>query len=219
MTLTSILLLLLQDHKKKKWHSRIEKKFSHIRYVAPSLTLRRSVMHTGQLFPAVCFWKNLIPDAVKYWFSLTSVKALIFLLWLNNLSNKIFFAFLGFHKLSHTHTFLSHCRVFVHAFLLYPSYGSCCQIAWAWIGFIMATRGATMVSWKLTRQLFLWLRLLFVERVEKWRSPRARWKNRENFLASANKMQATFLLFTKRFLIQEMLDCIVYNSFDVRVIR
>ena len=32
-------------------------------------------MHTGQLFPAVCFWKNLIPDAVKYWFSLTSVKA------------------------------------------------------------------------------------------------------------------------------------------------
>ena len=93
MTLTSILLLLLQDHKKKKWHSRIEKKFSHIRYVAPSLTLRRSVMHTGQLFPAVCFWKNLIPDAVKYWFSLTSVKALIFLLRLNNLSNKIFLPF------------------------------------------------------------------------------------------------------------------------------
>ena len=50
-------------------------------------------MHTGQLFPAVCFWKNLIPDAVKYWFSLTSVKALIFLLWLNNLSNKIFLPF------------------------------------------------------------------------------------------------------------------------------
>ena len=50
-------------------------------------------MHTGQLFPAVCFWKNLIPDAVKYWFSLTSVKALIFLLRLNNLSNKIFLPF------------------------------------------------------------------------------------------------------------------------------
>ena len=29
-------------------------------------------------------------------------------------------------------------------------------------------------SWKLTRQLFLWLRLLFVERIGKWRSPRAR---------------------------------------------
>ena len=61
-------------------------------------------MHTRQLFPAVCFWKNLIPDAVKYWFSLTSVKALIFLLRLNNLSNNIFFfAFLGFHKWWHAH--------------------------------------------------------------------------------------------------------------------
>ena len=34
-----------------------------------------------------------------------------------------------------------------------------------------------------------------------------------------NEIQANFLLFTKRFLIQEMLDCIVYSSFDVRVIR
>ena len=32
-------------------------------------------------------------------------------------------------------------------------------------------------------------------------------------------VQANFLLFTKRFLIQEMLDGIVYSSFDVRVIR
>ena len=103
-------------------------------------------MHTGQLFPAVCFWKNLIPDAVKYWFSLTSVKALIFLLRLNNLSNKIFFAFLGFHKWSHTHTLISHCRVFVHFFLLFPTYGCCCCYTKSLeIGFIMATRGATMM--------------------------------------------------------------------------
>ena len=60
---------------------------------ALSLTLRRPVMHTRQLFLTVCFWKDLIPDAVKYWFSLTSVKALIFLLRLNNLSNKIFLPF------------------------------------------------------------------------------------------------------------------------------
>ena len=61
-------------------------------------------MHTGQLFPAVCFWKNLIPDAVKYWFSLTSVKALIFLLRLNNLSNKIFLCLFGLPKMiSHAH--------------------------------------------------------------------------------------------------------------------
>ena len=175
-------------------------------------------MHTGQLFPAVCFWKNLIPDAVKDWFSLTSVTALIFLLRINNLSNEIFFTFLGFHKWSHTHTFLSPYRVVVHA----------CPQPMAVVavipnslelGVIMARRGATMMIMELTRQLFLWLRLLFVERVEKWRSPRACWKNRENFLASANEMQVTFLLFTKRFLIQEMLDCIVYSSFDVRVIR
>ena len=31
--------------------------------------------------------------------------------------------------------------------------------------------------------------------IEKLRSPRARWKNRENVLASANEIQANFLLF------------------------
>ena len=36
----------------------------------------------------------------------------------------IIFAFLGFHKWSHT--FLPHCRVFVHAFLLPPTCGCCC---------------------------------------------------------------------------------------------
>ena len=102
-------------------------------------------MHTGQLFPAVCFWKNLIPDAVKYWFSLTSVKALIFLLRLNNLSNKIFLPFWASIN-DDTHTFLSHCRVFVHAFLLSPTYGCCCCYSKSLeLGFIMATRGATMM--------------------------------------------------------------------------
>ena len=92
-------------------------------------------MHTEQLFPAVCFWKNL-----------TSVKALIFILQLNNLSNKIFFAFLGFHKWSHTHTFLSHCRVFGHAFLLSLTYGCCCCYSKSFeLGFIRPTRGATMM--------------------------------------------------------------------------
>ena len=47
----------------------------------------------------------------------------------------------------------------------------------------------------------------------------ARWKNRKNVLASANEIQANLLLITKRFHIQEMLDCIVFSSFDVRVIR
>ena len=47
----------------------------------------------------------------------------------------------------------------------------------------------------------------------------ARWKNRKNVLASANETQANLLLITKRFHIQEMLNCIVFSSFDVRVIR
>ena len=36
---------------------------------------------------------------------------------------------------------------------------------------------------------------------------RALWKNRENVMASANKIQANPLLITKRFHIREMLDC------------
>ena len=47
----------------------------------------------------------------------------------------------------------------------------------------------------------------------------ARRKNRKNVLASAKEIQANLLLITKRFQIQEMLDCIVFSSFDVRVIR
>ena len=169
-------------------------------------------MHTGQLFSAVCFWKNLIPDAVKYWFSLTSVKALIFLLRLNNLSNKIFLPFwASINDLTRTPSF--HIAVS-------SSMPSSCPQPMAVVAVIPNRLSLVSLwlreaqrwwSWKLTRQLFLWLRLLFVERVEKWRSPRACWKNRENFLASANEMQVTFLLFTKRFLIQEMLDCIVYS--------
>ena len=67
------------------------------------------------------------------------------------------------------------------------------QIAWSlvWLWLREAQR---WWSRKLTRQLLLWLRLLFVERVQKWRSPRTYWKNRENVLASANEIHAIFLL-------------------------
>ena len=153
-------------------------------------------MHTGQLFPAVCFWKNLIPDAVKYWFSLTSVKALIFLLRLNNLSNKIFWPFwASINDLTRTPSF--HIAVS-------SSMPSSCPQPMAVVAVIPNRLSLVSLwlreaqrwwSWKLTRQLFLWLRLLFVEIVEKWRSPRARWKNRENVLA-LNEIQANFLLFT-----------------------
>ena len=142
---------------------------------ALSLTLRRPVMHTRQVFLTVCFWKDLIPDAVKYWFSLTSVKALIFLLRLNNLSNKIFLPFwASINDLTRTPSF--HIAVS-------SSMPSSCPQPMAVVAVIPNRLSLVSLwlreaqrwwSWKLTRQLFLWLRLLLVERVEKWRSPRAR---------------------------------------------
>ena len=48
---------------------------------------------------------------------------------------------------------------------------------------------------------------------------RARWKNCKNILVSANEIQENLPLITKIFHIQEMLDCIVFSSIDVRVIR
>ena len=76
------------------------------------------------------------------------------------------------------------------------------QIAWSLV-LLWLREAQRWWSRKLTRQLLLWLRLLFVERVQKWRSPRTYWKNRENVPASANEIQAIFLLFTKRFLIPQ----------------
>ena len=67
------------------------------------------------------------------------------------------------------------------------------QIAWSLV-LLWLREAQRWWSRKLTRQLLLWLRLLFVERVQKWRSPRTYWKNRENVLASANEIQAIFLL-------------------------
>ena len=49
--------------------------------------------------------------------------------------------------------------------------------------------------------------------------PRDCWKNCENVLALVNEIQANFLLITKRLNIQEMLNCVVYSSFDVCVIQ
>ena len=173
-------------------------------------------MHTEQNyhFPAVCFWKNLISDAVKYWFSLTSVKALIFLLGLDikTFQTRFFFGFLGFHKIFVNDLTLSpHCHVFVNAFLLPPTYGCCwCfskslelgillwlwQVQWWW-------------SWKLTHQLFLWLHSLFVEN-----------QALLSLLEELQKRPGLGERDSRKFSdIQEMLDCVVYRSFNVHMIR
>ena len=169
-------------------------------------------MHTKQLFPAVCFCKDLIPDA------------LIFLLWLNTLFKQDFFAFLGFHKWSLT--FLPHCRVFVlHGFSLRPPppppHTTCPQPMA--VAAVIPNRLSLVFhygyEWRNDNDpgnLHLHANSSF-DYVQKLRSPRARWKNRVNVLATENKIKANFLLITKRLHIQEMFDCIDFSSFKVCV--
>ena len=89
------------------------------------------------LFPKGCD-SLLIPDAVKNRFSVTSVKALIFLLRLKNFTKyKIFLPFwASINDLTRTPSF--HMAVLWLLLLFF-------QITWASVGFIMATRGATMM--------------------------------------------------------------------------
>ena len=139
-------------------------------------------MHTEQNyhFPAVCFRKDLISDAVKYWFSLTSVKALIFLLGLDieNFQTRFFLAFWASIKFLLMISHFPHIAMSLFMPFSCPlptSYGCCwCfskslelgislwlqEVQWRW-------------SWKLTSQLFLWLHSLLVERVEKSSSPQS----------------------------------------------
>ena len=78
----------------------------------------------------------------------------MFLLRLNNFSNKIFLPFWASIN-DDMHTLLSHCRVFVHAFLLSPTYGCfCCYSKLLEFGFIMATRGATMTIMEIDSPTF-----------------------------------------------------------------
>ena len=181
-------------------------------------------MHTGQLFPAVCFWKNLIPDAVKYWFSLTSVLKSIFLSRLNNLSNKIFFwpFWASRNDLTRTLSFhiAWHWRVFVHAFLLSSTYGCCCCYSKSLeLGFITAARGATMMIVEIDSPTFPLITFIIrgkSRKVKVSQSPLEEWRKRPG-LSERNSSKFFALLFDSK--IREMLDCIVYSSFDIRVIR
>ena len=83
------------------------------------------------------------------------------------------------------------------------------QIAWAWFHFGYERcndddRGHRLANFSFDQVHYSWKEL------KNQGSPRARWKNRENVLASANKIQANFLLFTERFHIQKMPDCILF---------
>ena len=138
-------------------------------------------MHAEQNyhFPAVCFWKDLISDAVKYWFSLTSVKALIFLLGLNVKTSQTRF-FLAFWASIKFLLMISH---FPHIAMSLSMPSSCPQP--------MAVAGVfpnhlSLVfhygykrcndddhgNWH-AMQLFLWLHSLLVKRVEKSGSPQS----------------------------------------------
>ena len=98
------------------------------------------------------------------------------------------------------HTFLSHCRVFVHAYLLSPAYGCCCCYSKSLeLVFTMTTTGATMM-------------IVEIDSARAQLSPRVgriaitSWPRRTRF------KQIFCSSCTKRFLIQEMLDCIVYRG-------
>ena len=183
-------------------------------------------MHTEQNyhFPAVCFWKDLISDAVKYWFSLTSVKALIFLLGLDikNFQTRFFLAFWASIK------FLLMISHFPHIAmsLSMPSY--CPQpmaVAGVFPNHLSLVfhygykrcndddRGNWHANFSFDYIHYWWKEL------KNQALPRACWKNCKNILALANEIQANFLLITKRFDIQEMLDCVVYSSFNVHMIQ
>ena len=138
---------------------------------------------------------------------------LIFLLRLNNFSNKILFAFLGFHKWSHTHTFLPHCRVFVHAFLLPPTYGCCCCYSKSLeLGFILSTRGATMMIMEIYS---------FLERVEKLRVSQSPLEESRKRLSLGERDSSKFSALHGKIprTGNGSCDCIVYGSFHVCVIR
>ena len=65
--------------------------------------------------------------------------------------------------ISHAHLPFTLSRVFVHAFLLSPTYGCCCCYSKS-LEFLVSLwlrEAQRWWSWKLTRQLFLWFRSLF----------------------------------------------------------
>ena len=80
------------------------------------------------------------------------------------------------------------------------------QIAWAWFhcGYERRNdddRGNWLANFSFDYVHYSWKEL------KNEGYPRACWKSRENVLASAIKIQANFLLFTKIFHVQEMLVC------------
>ena len=123
------------------------------------------------LFPKG-FDSLLIPDAVKNWFSVTSVKALIFLLRLKNFTKyKIFLPFwASINDLTRTPSFhiaVSSSMPFsrTQPMDVAAIISNCLSL----VSFRLR-EAQRWWSWKLTRQqLFFWLRSLFLERGEKWR--------------------------------------------------
>ena len=125
------------------------------------------------------------------------LKHYFFYLWLNvnDFSNKIFFASLGFHKindLTRTPSFHiafsssmpSSCPQPLDVAAVIPN-RLCLVSFWLW-------EAQRWWSWKLTRQLFLWLRSLFMERVEKERVSQTLLKESEKCLRLGERDSSKF---------------------------
>ena len=157
-------------------------------------------MHPGQLFPAVCFLKNLIPDAVKYWFSLTSVKALY------TLSNKIFLPFwASMNDLTRSPSFHNPVSSImpVAVVAVIPNRLSLVSL---WL-----REAQRWWLWKTDSPTFPLITIII----------RGKSRKNEGLQEPVGRIAKTSGLGERdssKFL-KEMLDCIVYSSFDVRVIR
>ena len=83
----------------------------------------------------------------------------------------------------------------------------------------MAMRRAMMMIMEIDTPTFPLITFIILWKELKIKLSSACWKNCKKVLALVNEIQANFLLITKRFDIQEMLDCVVYSSFNVHMIR
>ena len=95
-----------------------------------------------------------------------------FLLWLNNFSNKIFLpSWTSINDVTCTPFFHIAVSSFMPSSCLQPMAVAAVIRNHLSLVSLWLREAQHWWSWKLARWLFLWLRSLFVERVEKWRSP------------------------------------------------
>ena len=146
---------------------------------------------------------------------------LIFLLRLNNFSNKIFLRFwASINDLTRTPSFHIAVSLSMPSFCPQPmDVAAVIPDRLSLVSFWLR-EAQRWWSWKLTRQLFLWLSSLFVERVEKLRVSQSPLEESQKRLSLGERNSSKFSALHGKIPHTENGRLhIVYNSFDVCVIR